>query len=165
MTGIAKLLSTLPGVFRHSAWLVLAMALVTLGIVIARYGLSLGSVAVQESVVFMHAALFMLCASYTLLQDNHVRIDVFYRNYSPRTRALVNIVGALLFLLPLSSTLLWFSLDYVGRAWSIGELSPDSAMPVYLLKTLQPVMAVLLGLGALAQCFNALAALTRLRRG
>lgn len=151
MARLLRSLEQLLSLFRFFAWLAPVMAVVTLGIVVARYSLSAGSIAVQESVVFMHAALFMLCTGYTLQQDGHVRIDVFYRRFKPRTRSVVNLLGTLLLLLPTAAALLWFSLDYVARAWEISEQSPDSAMPIYLLKTLQPVMAVLLALGGFAQ--------------
>lgn len=102
--------------------------------------------AMEESVLYMHCILFMLASAYTLQQDSHVRVDVFYRRFSPRTRAVVDLAGSLLLLLPMAGFILWSSLDYVSFAWKIRERSLEaSGLPwLYLLKTLIPVMGGLL---------------------
>jgi TRAP-type mannitol/chloroaromatic compound transport system permease small subunit len=68
-------------------WLALMMVLVQFGIVVGRYVFGVNIIAVQESVLYMHATLFMLGAGYTLLVDKHVRVDVFYAKASAQTRA------------------------------------------------------------------------------
>lgn len=138
------------------AWLSLALVITTFAVVVMRYVFGTGSIALQESVTYLHAALFMLAMGYTLKQGGHVRVDVFYRRFSPRTRALVDIAGGLLFLLPVSILILVFSWDYVGNSWAIRETSGDAnGLPwVYLLKTLLLIMPVTLILQGIAEILN-----------
>jgi TRAP-type mannitol/chloroaromatic compound transport system permease small subunit len=91
-----------------------------------------------------------------------VRVDVFYSTASPRTKALVDLCGALFLLLPFAIALLWFSLPYVARSWAILERSPEtSGLPlVFLLKTLIPAFALLLALQGIAQAARAAALLS-----
>lgn len=102
--------------------------------------------AMEESVLYMHCLLFMLASAYTLQKDGHVRVDVFYRRFSPRTRAIVDLAGSLLLLLPMAGFILWSSLDYVAFSWKLKERSlENSGLPwLYLLKTLLPLMGALL---------------------
>ena len=138
---------------RLLAWLVLAMALVTTMIVIQRYGFNIGSIAAQEAVVYMHGCLFMLGAAYALKTESHVRVDIFYRNFSPRTRAWVNSLGGIIFLLPLCVFIGFASWNYVSESWLVRETSPEpGGIPaVFLLKSLIPLMAVNLFLQGLAE--------------
>ena len=103
----------------------------------------------------------MLAAAWTLQAGGHVRVDVFYAEASPRTKAWSICVGALMLLLPFAPVLLWLSLPYVARSWAILERSQESSgLPlVFLLKTLIPVFAVLMALQGVAQAIRALAAL------
>ncbi|WP_296898622.1 TRAP transporter small permease subunit [Thiohalocapsa sp.] len=77
---------------RVVAWLALAMVLVTFLVVVLRYGFDAGSIALQESVTYMHAMLFMLGAAYTLQLNGHVRVDIFYQRFGPRGRAWVDLL-------------------------------------------------------------------------
>ncbi len=135
------------------AWLCLAMALMTSIIVLLRYGFGIGSVASQESVTYMHGMVFMLGAAFTLKRGGHVRVDIFYRGYSARTRAWINSVGAIVFLLPFCVFVIGASWQFVTDAWAIHEGSPDPGgiHAVFLLKTLIPLMAVNLLLQGLAE--------------
>ena len=138
---------------RAVSWLVFFMAIVTCLVALLRYGLSLGWIWLQETITWMHAAVFLLAAGYTLAREGHVRVDIFYRNMSPRRQALVNLFGCLIFLLPLAAGLVAVSLDYVETSWLIRESSREAGGLVYpfpsLLKTLIPVTGGLLGLQAL----------------
>ena len=87
---------------KAASWLTLFMVLVTFVVVVMRYALDAGFIWVQESVVWMHATVFMLGAAYTLHEEEHVRVDVFYRDMSARRRALVDFFGVIIFLLPVS---------------------------------------------------------------
>ena len=100
----------------------------------------------------------MLAAAWTLREGGHVRVDVFYADATPRTRALVDLGGSLLLLLPFMLVLAWFALPYVARSWTILETSPEaSGIPaVFLLKTLIPAFAVLMALQGVAQAIRAL---------
>ena len=111
---------------RAASWLTLFMVLVTFVVVVMRYVFDAGLIWVQESVTWMHAAVFMLGAAYTLRDEEHVRVDVFYRNMSPRRRAWVDLVGVAIFLLPLCLFLAWNSFEFVTQSWRIREMSRES---------------------------------------
>ncbi|MEH6567974.1 MAG: TRAP transporter small permease subunit [Halioglobus sp.] len=126
------------------AWLSLLMAALTALIVVLRYGFNIGSITSQEAVIYMHGTLFMLGAAYTLKTEGHVRVDIFYQRFSNRTRAWVNSLGGIVFLLPLCLFIFGVSWNYVVESWAIRETSPEpGGIPaVFLLKTLLPVMAL-----------------------
>jgi len=141
------------GLGRTVAWLAPVMVVITCTVVLLRYGLGQGSVALQESVTYMHAALFMLGAGYALKHHKQVRVDILYRRFSPEGRAWVDALGSLVFLIPLAIFIGWISQDFVRSAWRIREVSADSGgLPwVYLLKSLIPLLAVTLVLQAVAE--------------
>lgn len=140
------------GIGRACAWLTLLMVLVTFVIVIMRYVFDLGWIWLQESVNWMHAAVFLLAAAYTLAEDEHVRVDIFYQNMSPRKQAIVDAAGTLIFLIPVALFLIWSSWEYVGASWRVEEASVEAGGLAYpwvpILKTLIPVMSGLLLLQA-----------------
>jgi TRAP-type mannitol/chloroaromatic compound transport system permease small subunit len=136
---------------RTIAWLALAMVLITFLVVVMRYGFDSGSIALQESVTYMHAMLFMLGAAYTLRQNGHVRVDIFYQRFSRRGRAWVDLLGTLVLLIPVCLFILSSSFDYVADAWSVKEGSREAGgLPyVYWLKSvilLMPLLLLLQGL-------------------
>ncbi len=135
------------------SWLALAMMLVTCLVVLLRYGLGIGTIWLQESVIYMHAAVFMLASAFTLRRDGHVRVDIFYRRFSSRAQAWINALGSLLLLLPFSVFITLLSWDFAAQSWAIGEVSadPGGIAAVYLLKSLLPLMGLLLILQALAE--------------
>lgn len=141
---------------RVLSWLTLLMMVLVCAVIASRL-LELGyAIALQESVTYFHAAVFLLGAAYTLKHNGHVRVDVFYDRYGPRTRAVVNLAGTLLFLLPLCVVIWWLSWDYVMNSWAIRERSRESGgLPwVYLLKTLILVMPLTLGLQGIAEALR-----------
>jgi TRAP-type mannitol/chloroaromatic compound transport system permease small subunit len=131
---------------RFIAWLTLGMVVITFSVVVLRYLFHSGSIALQESITYLHATLFMLGAAWTLQQDGHVRVDIFYSKQSRRTRAWIDLAGTLLLLFPVCGFILFSSLDYVAASWSVQEGSQEAGGldAVFLLKTAIPVMAVLL---------------------
>ena len=131
---------------RAAAWLTVFMVVVTFAVVLLRYVFDMGWIAMQESVTYMHAAVFMLGAAFTFKREGHVRVDVFYRNFGPRGRALVDIIGGLFLLIPIAAFIIWSSWNYVGDSWRVFEGSREAGgLPlVYWLKTLIPVMALLM---------------------
>ena len=153
-------LTTLIG--RTAAWLCLFIVAAQFAVVLMRYGAGLGSAKLTESILYAHAALFMLAAAWTLREDGHVRVDIFYADAPARRKALVNLFGALLLLIPFALSLLILSLPYVARSWSILERSREtSGLPfVYVLKTLIPVFAILLVLQGISQAIRAACALS-----
>ena len=150
---------------RITAWLTLVMVVVTFVIVVLRYAFDLGWIWLQETVTWMHAAVFMLAAAYTLARDEHVRVDVFYRRFGERGRALVDALGTALFLLPVCLFLVWTSWDYVAISWSIRESSREAGGLVYpltsILKSFIPLMAATLALQGLVQLARSIAILRK----
>jgi TRAP-type mannitol/chloroaromatic compound transport system permease small subunit len=145
------------GVGRIAAWASLYLVLAEFAVVVMRYAFGLGSIRLQESVIYAHAGLFMLAAAWTLQTDGHVRVDVFYAEMSRCTRAVIDLLGAILFLIPFVAVLFVEAVPYVARSWAILERSREaSGLPfVYLLKTLIPAFAFLLGLQGVAQAIRA----------
>lgn len=146
---------------RAAAWLVLVVVLVQFALVLARYVFGFGSIWLTEAVVYGHAALFLMAAAWTLREGGHVRVDIFYAEVTPRTRAIVDLAGALLLLLPFALVLIWLSAPYAARSWAIFERSQESSgLPlVFVLKTLIPLFAVMMALQGVAQAIRAAQAL------
>jgi len=154
---------------RWVAWLAIVMALVQFSVVVGRYVFNAGSTAAQESIWYMHGLIFMLGAGYTLLHDGHVRVDVYYREASPKRKALIDGLGAVLFLIPLCVLTIYLSWSYVFNAWYnsysgtwvLEGSTEGSGLPlIFALKTAIPVFAVLLGLQGLSMLIKAGAYLT-----
>lgn len=102
------------------------MVVVTFVIVVMRYVFDAGLIWLQESVIWLHSAVFMLGAAYTLKHDEHVRVDVFYRSSSATRKAWVDLLGVLFFLLPVCGFLLVKSWDFAAVSWSMKEASRES---------------------------------------
>lgn len=137
---------------RAVSWLTLTMVLVTFLIVVLRYAFNLGWIAMQESVTWMYALVFLLGAGYTLKHDAHVRVDILYQRCSQTTRAWIDLFGAVLLLLPVCALILWTGWEYVTNSWAMGEGSREAGgLPgLYLLKTTILLMSVLLLLQGIA---------------
>lgn len=139
---------------KTTAWLTLLMVLVTFVVVVMRYVFDAGFIWLQESVVWMHGFVFMIGAAYTLQQDEHVRVDIFYREMSARRKALVDILGVLFFLLPMCFFLGIKAVDFVAVSWRLQEASRESGGMPYpwlpLLKSILVVMPALVGLQGIA---------------
>jgi TRAP-type mannitol/chloroaromatic compound transport system permease small subunit len=142
---------------RLVAWLTVVMVVGTVLIVLLRYLLDSGFIWMQESVTWMHAAVFMLGAAWALRTGDHVRVDVFYKQMTPRYRGWVDLLGNLFFLLPLCGYIFFESLPYVQQSWEIGERSREaSGLPgLFLLKTLIPLTALLLALQGVSDMVRA----------
>ena len=143
---------------RGIAWLTVAMVLVTFLVVVLRYVFSIGWIGMQESVVYFHGLVFMLGAAYTLKQNGHVRVDIFYEKMQPKARAWVDLLGAVLLLIPFCVFVLYVSWNYVALSWSLLEGSREAGgLPgVFLLKTLIPVMAILVMLQGISQALHSI---------
>jgi TRAP-type mannitol/chloroaromatic compound transport system permease small subunit len=140
-------LSTLTCVIvRPLRWLALIMVLLTFAIVILRYALNSGGVLLQESVMYLHGTLFMLAIALGVGDNTHVRVDILYSRRSPEQQAWIDLVGHILFLLPVAGFMIWVSLPYVSNSWQILEGSSEvGGIPgVFLLKTLIPLTGALL---------------------
>ena len=134
------------GTAHVARWLALAMVLVQFAIVVGRYVFGVNSIAVQESVLYMHASLFMVGAAYTLLVDKHVRVDILYAKASVQARRRIDIAGHLFLLIPAMAALLYWSWPSVVNSWKVleGPISVGGIKAVFLLKSLIPAFCVLL---------------------
>jgi TRAP-type mannitol/chloroaromatic compound transport system permease small subunit len=145
---------------RSVAWLTIVMVLVTFAIVVMRYLFDSGWIWLQESVTWMHAAVFMLAAAYTLAREEQVRVDIFYRRFSTRGRALVDIAGTLLLLIPVAVFIIIVSWDYVMISWQLREASREAGGLIYpfpsILKSLIPIMAAMLLLQGIVLLFRSM---------
>ncbi|MBT8082612.1 MAG: TRAP transporter small permease subunit [Gammaproteobacteria bacterium] len=141
----------------------LFMVVVTFVVVILRKTFNVGFIWLQETVVWMHAVVFMLGAAYTLHAEEHVRVDIFYRDMSPRRRAWIDLVGVMIFLLPVCAFLAWTSFEFVTQSWSIRESSREAGgLPfpfVPLLKTILLLMPLTLALQGMSLLLKSLARL------
>ena len=132
------------------SWLTLIMVVVTSVIVVMRYVFDAGFIWLQESVTWMHAAVFMLGAAYTLQQEEHVRVDIFYRSATDKGRAWTDLLGVVVFLLPVCGFFIYTSYGFAAVSWSLHEASRESGGLPYplipILKTALLLMPVAVGL-------------------
>lgn len=152
---------------RSAAWLALAMVLVQFAVVVLRYVFGIGSIMMQEAIVYMHGVLFMMAAADTLLQDKHVRVDIFYAPASARRKALINLLGCTFFVLPFCILIAYVSYDYVSMSWSVREGSRETSgiQGVYLLKSVILLFAAQLSLQAVSGILTNAAKLREAKHG
>ena len=143
---------------RAASWLTLLMVIITFVVVVLRYVFDIGWIALQESITYLHAMVFLIGAAYTLQHEAHVRVDIFYSNFNPQLKAWVDLCGALFLLLPFLFFISWMSWEYVTSSWEVLESSREAGgLPgVYLLKSLILVLAGLLTLQASSQIIRSL---------
>ena len=148
---------------RAVSWLTLGMVLVTFLVVVLRYVFDTGWIALQESINYMHALVFLIGAAYTLRHNEHVRVDIFYCRLSERGRAWVDFIGGLFILLPVMVFIIWTSWAYVIDSWSVHEGSREAGgLPgIFLLKSVILLMAALLILQGLAMMLKAIATISQ----
>lgn len=129
-------------------WLVLIMVFLQFFVVIFRYVFGVNSIEAQESITILHGLIFMIAAAYVLQLDKHVRVDIFYADRSLRTKNAINMLGAILFLIPMAFIIWNYSWPYVGESWLIFEGSPDAGglRVRYLQKSAILVFAALMAL-------------------
>lgn len=137
---------------RGISWLTLLMVMITFMVAILRYVYAVGWVWLQESYVWLHGIVFMVGAGYTLLHNGHVRVDIFYRPNSARYKAIIDLLGSLILLLPLIGVVFYVSYGYVLKSWASLEASREAGgLPaLFLLKTVILVFCVLIGLQGLS---------------
>ena len=143
------------------SWLGLFMVLVQFVVVLMRYVFGVGSIFMQESILYMHGTLFMVVAGYALLHNDHVRVDIFYREASPKKKAIVDLFGCVFFLTPVMILIWDVSWPYVMQSWEIMEGSTETSgiQGVYLFKTVILVFAALVQLQAISLSIHSLAVL------
>lgn len=162
MRALADLIDRInKSVGRTVMWFALLLVLVQFVVVLMRYVFGVGSIFAQESITYMHGFLFMLAAAFTLLVDGHVRVDIFYREAKPRKKAMVNLFGALVLLLPVCIVIFWTSFPYVAASWASFEGSPETSgiQARYLQKTAILGFAVLMAMQGVSMALRSLLAL------
>jgi TRAP-type mannitol/chloroaromatic compound transport system permease small subunit len=134
------------------AWLALAMVIVCFTVVVQRYLFHFSIIALQDLYVWMSGAMFTGVAGFALLRDDHVRVDIFYRPASIRRKAIADLIGVLIFLLPFVVVVLMYGLPFVQRSWRLFEGSANvGGMPgLFVLKSFILLFAVLIGLQGVA---------------
>jgi len=144
------------------SWLLALMVLTMFCIVVLRYGFNIGSIAVQESITYMHGLVFMLAIAHTLRINGHVRVDILYQRWGKKGQAIVNLLGSLFLLLPVCAFIVYISWDYVSSSWSYYEGSREAGglEGVFLLKSLIPLMAFLLFLQGLSEAMKSICTLS-----
>ena len=149
------------------SWFNLFLVFVVFLVVILRYWLNIGSIAMQESAMYLHAIIFLGASAYTLKHDGHVRVDVFYRKMSIRQKALVNSLGTVFLLMPVCLFIGFMSWEYISNSWRVLETSQDpGGIPfIYLLKSLILVMAVTLLVQGVAELLRSLMILSGRNEG
>ncbi|WP_147271857.1 TRAP transporter small permease subunit [Corallincola holothuriorum] len=140
------------------AWCGGIMMLLIMLIVVLRYLFNLGWIALQESVMYLHATAICFGAAYTLQQDKHVRVDIFYRRFNARQRAWLSIGGTLCLLMPMCSMIFSVSWPYVMDSWLHHESSQETGglSGLYLFKSLLLVLPTLLYLQGVSWIISAL---------
>jgi TRAP-type mannitol/chloroaromatic compound transport system permease small subunit len=135
------------------AYCTLLMAVIMFAVVVLRYGFDLGWIAMQESITYLHAAVFLLGSAYTYQQNGHVRVDVFYRRYSVKVKHIVDLLGCLLLMLPVASYIAITCWPYVMQSWQLleGSREPGGLPLVYILKSFMLIFAIMMVLQAISE--------------
>ena len=143
---------------RFCSWFVALMTLITCLVVVMRYGLDLGSVLLQDVVLYFHGALFLLGSSFALKRNAHVRVDIFYREFSEKKKAFIDLVGHCLFLQPVCWVIFLFSWGFVEFSWRIMEVSaePDGLPFVYLQKSLLIALCLFMALQSFSEILKSI---------
>jgi TRAP-type mannitol/chloroaromatic compound transport system permease small subunit len=135
------------------AYCTLLMAFIMCAVVIFRYGFDLGWIAMQESITYLHAAVFLLGSAYTYQQNGHVRVDVFYRRYSAKTKHKVDLLGCLLLMLPVSIYIAFTCSPYVIESWQLleGSREPGGLPFLYVLKSFMLIFAIMMAMQSISE--------------
>ena len=135
MINIEKIINSLG---KFISLMIPTMTILMIVIIVARYFLGIGLTGIQELVMYMHALVFLGCAGYVQYKDEHVRVDIFYRESSNSYKTKINFFLSLLFLLPLCIVVGYFSIELINMAWKIKEVSTEAGGLgfVYIQKTL-----------------------------
>lgn len=156
LSGAIDRLNTVVG--RAATWLVLLMTIISAGNAIIRYAFNASSNAWLEIQWYLFAAVFLLCAGYTLLHNEHIRIDVVAGRFSRRTQAWIEVIGGLFFLLPMACLILWLSWPLFVGSFASGEMSSDAGGLVrWPAKLLIPAGFLLLALQGVSETIKRLA--------
>jgi TRAP-type mannitol/chloroaromatic compound transport system permease small subunit len=139
-------------------WLVLAAVIISALNAIVRKAFDMSSNAYLEVQWYLFSAIFLLCAGYTLLRNEHIRIDVVAGRFTRRTQTWIDVFGTVFFLMPMVALILYESWPWFVRAWQSGEVSPSAGgLILWPAKILVPIGFVLLGLQGVSELIKRIA--------
>tara|TARA_B100001989_G_scaffold58579_1_gene38988 strand:- start:806 stop:1258 length:453 start_codon:yes stop_codon:yes gene_type:complete len=141
---------------RFFARLIPVLLILVMVVVIGRYFFGIGRVDIQELALYVHALIFLGCAGWAYSEDEHVRVDILYRNASPEYKKLVNSLGILFFLLPTIGVLSYYAIDFVAASWSVKEIStePGGLNFVYIQKSFIFLFPLVLALAGIKELYK-----------
>ncbi len=141
---------------KYGSILIICLILLVSTSVILRYVFSLGFIWLQDLYIWVHPIFILLGIAFTLNANGHVRIDLLYRSVTENFKKKVNLLGALIFGLPLSFILVFYGFDYFYRSYQLGESSKESGgLPyIFILKFFIFVLGILLFFELLRQILN-----------
>ncbi len=159
LLGLSRLIDALNDrVGRLAYWLVLVAVLISSGNAMMRYTFNMSSNAWLEIQWYLFSAVFMLCAGYTLLRNEHIRIDIIAGNLSRRAQTWIDVIGTVLFLLPMSIFIMWLSWPVFHDSWARDEVSASAGgLIVWPVKLLLPVGFFLLALQGVSELIKRIA--------
>ena len=134
------------------SYLIPVMVVLMIFVIISRYFFGIGRTDIQELVMYFHALVFLGCAGYVMNHDEHVRVDIFYRNASKNYKQKINFVLGLLFLLPLIAVTFFYSLETIEASWKMAEASTEAGGLAYVY--IQKTLIILFPLTLLAALIN-----------
>ena len=155
VTAISGLNSVIGRVF---SWLALATVIACFSVVVQRYLFSTTHLWLQDLYVWLGGAMFMAVGGFALMRDDHVRVDIFYRPAPLRSKAIRDLAGVVLFLIPYCVVAWIYAFPYVQRSWALHEPSSNpGGMPgLFVLKTFILVFILLVGLQGIAMAFRSI---------
>lgn len=152
----------------HGSGKIAALALISLVVLVVydasmRYLFQSGSIALQELEWHLFDVIILLSIAYTFSHDAHVRVDIFYDRFSPKTKAIVNLLGSLFFVLPFSLLIIYLGIDFVALSFSQMEASADpGGLPYrFIIKSFVPLAFFLM----MIQTFHVMVTSYRTIRG
>ena len=134
------------------SYLIPVMVVLMIFVIVSRYFFGVGRTDIQELVMYFHALVFLGCAGYVMNHDEHVRVDIFYRNASQKYKKNINFIFGLLFLLPLIAITFFYSIETIEASWKMSEASTEAGGLAYVY--IQKTLMILFPLTLLAALIN-----------
>ena len=110
----------------YISYLIPLMTLFMIIVIVSRYFFGIGQTGIQELVMYFHALVFLGCAGYAFNKDEHVRVDIFYRDASDKYKNVINLIFGVIFLLPVTFIIVFYSIELIGMSWKIQETSTEA---------------------------------------
>ena len=134
------------------SYLIPVMVVLMIFVIVSRYFFGVGRTDIQELVMYFHALVFLGCAGYVMNHDEHVRVDIFYRNASQKYKKSINFIFGLVFLLPLITITFFYSIETIEASWKMSEASTEAGGLAYVY--IQKTLMILFPLTLLAALIN-----------